>query len=59
VKFFGLQVAAAAIVAAYAFVVTWLILKILDRFEPVRVPDDIEAKGLDSEMQEEEAYILA
>jgi Amt family ammonium transporter len=58
-KFFGLQVAAAAIVAAYAFVVTWLILKILDRFEPVRVPDDVELKGLDSEMQEEDAYILA
>ena len=58
-KFFGLQVGAAAIVAVYSFVVTWLILKILDRFESVRVPDDVELKGLDTEMHEEDAYILA
>jgi Amt family ammonium transporter len=57
-KFFGIQVAAGAIVAAYAFAVTWLILKVLNRFEPVRVHDDVELKGLDSEMHEEEAYIL-
>ena len=58
-KFFGLQVGAAAIVAVYSFVMTWLILKILDRFEPVRVPDEVELKGLDTEMHEEDAYILA
>jgi ammonium transporter, Amt family len=58
-KFLGIQVGATALVAAYAFVMTWLILKVLDRFEPVRVPDDVERQGLDSEMHEEEAYILA
>jgi Amt family ammonium transporter len=58
VVFFGKQVAAALLVAAYAFVVTWLILKALNRFEPVRVPDDLELRGLDSEMGEEEAYVL-
>jgi ammonium transporter, Amt family len=58
VAFFGKQVAAALLVAAYAFVVTWLILKALNRFEPVRVPDDLELRGLDSEMGEEEAYVL-
>jgi Amt family ammonium transporter len=55
-SFFGKQVAAAALVAAYAFVMTWLILKFLDRFEAVRVPDEVEQLGLDSEMHESEAY---
>ena len=50
--------AAAALVAAYAFVVTWIILKVLNRFEPVRVPDSFELQGLDTEMEEEQAYIL-
>ncbi len=58
-RFFGIQVASAALVAAYAFVVTWLILKVLNRFEPIRVPDAVELKGLDTEMDEEEAYILS
>ena len=56
--FFGKQVAAACLVAAYAFVVTYLILKILDRFERVRVPDEMELAGLDSELEEDQAYIL-
>jgi Amt family ammonium transporter len=56
--FFGKQVAAAALVAAYAFAMTWLILKGLNRFESVRVPDEVELQGLDTEMREQEAYIL-
>ena len=56
--FLGIQIGAVAIVAVYAFVMTWLILKVLDRFEPVRVPDEVEQQGLDSEMREEEAYFL-
>lgn len=56
--FFGKQVAAALLVAAYAFGVTWLILKVLNRFEPVRVPDAVEQAGLDTEIEEEEAYVL-
>ena len=44
------------IVGAYAFVVTWLILKVIDRFQPVRVPDDIEQRGLDTQLHGEEAY---
>jgi Amt family ammonium transporter len=58
VSFFGKQVAAAALVAAYAFVATWVILKVLNRFEEVRVPDEVEMQGLDSEMREQSAYIL-
>ena len=57
-SFLGKQVAAAALVAVYAFAVTWIILKVLNRFEPVRVPDSIELQGLDTEMEEEQAYIL-
>lgn len=56
--FFGKQVAAAVLVAVYAFVVTWIILKVIDHFEPVRVPDAMELAGLDTEMQEQTAYEL-
>ena len=56
--FFGKQVAAAVFVAVYAFGVTWLILKILNHFEPVRVPDTVELAGLDTEIEEEQAYSL-
>jgi len=54
--FLGIQIAAVAIVGAYSFVVTWLILKIINIFEPVRVPDEIEQRGLDSQLHGEEAY---
>jgi Amt family ammonium transporter len=56
--FFVKQVAAALLVAGYAFAMTWLILKTLNRFEPVRVPDAVERDGLDTEMSEELAYDL-
>jgi Amt family ammonium transporter len=56
--FFGAQVAAVAIVAAYAFVVTWLLLKLIDRFQTVRVPDEVERRGLDTQLHGEEAYVL-
>ena len=56
--FLGKQIAAALLVAVYAFVVTFIILKVLDRFEPVRVPDSVEQAGLDTKLEEEQAYIL-
>jgi len=40
--FFGKQIAAAIFVAVYAFVVTWVILKVINYFEPIRVPDEVE-----------------
>jgi Amt family ammonium transporter len=55
---FGKQVAAAALVAVYAFVLTWVILKALDHFEPVRVPDSVELAGLDTELEEPDAYVF-
>jgi ammonium transporter, Amt family len=57
-KFFGVQVLTVLIVGAYSFVVTWAILKVINRFQPVRVPDDVELKGLDSELHGEAAYTL-
>jgi Amt family ammonium transporter len=54
--FLGVQVLAVLIVGAYSFVVTWLILKIINISEPVRVPDEIEQRGLDSQLHGEEAY---
>jgi len=57
-KFFGIQVGSALFVAAYSLGVTWLILKVLNWFEPVRVPDAEELEGLATEMLEREAYIL-
>jgi Amt family ammonium transporter len=57
-SFLGIQIGASAIVAVYAFVVTWLILKVLDRFSPVRVSDEVELGGLDKELHGEDAYIL-
>ncbi len=55
---FGKQVVAAVFVAAYAFVLTWVILKVLDRFESVRVPDAVELAGLDTELEEPDAYVF-
>jgi Amt family ammonium transporter len=57
-SFFGKQVCAALLVAAYAFVVTWIILKVLNHFEPIRVPDSVELAGLDTELEEPEAYVF-
>jgi Amt family ammonium transporter len=57
--FLGKQVAASALVAAYAFGLTWIILKVLNRFEAIRVPDAVELEGLDTELEEEQAYILS
>jgi ammonium transporter, Amt family len=57
-RFLGIQVAAVAIVASYSFAATWIILKILDRFERVRVPDAVELRGLDTEIHGEAAYVL-
>jgi ammonium transporter, Amt family len=56
--FFGKQVAAALITAVYSFGITFLILKFLNIFGSVRVPDSVEMRGLDSELHGEEAYVL-
>lgn len=55
--FFGKQVAAAALVSAFSFGMTWLILKVLNHFEAVRVPDELELAGLDTDFEEQEIYV--
>lgn len=58
VRQFGVQVLAAVLAAVFAFSLTWLILKIMNHFRPVRVPDAVELKGLDEEQFGEQAYTL-
>jgi Amt family ammonium transporter len=44
------------IAGAYAAIVTWIILKILDAAMGLRVPEDAEREGLDVSLHGEEAY---
>ena len=53
---FGAQLLAAVIALVYAFGVTFLILKVINMFAPVRVPEHIEAAGLDEDLHGEAAY---
>jgi Amt family ammonium transporter len=55
---FGVQFLAAVFAMLYSFGLTWLILKLVNLFEPVRVPDSVEVKGLDEGIFGEEAYTL-
>jgi ammonium transporter, Amt family len=55
---FGVQLFAAVFTAAFGFGMTWLILKIMNFFSPVRVPDEVEVNGLDEGQFGETAYVL-
>jgi Amt family ammonium transporter len=57
-SFFGWQVMTAVVVATYAFVATYLILRLINLFGPIRVPDSVELKGLDAAEFGESAYDL-
>ena len=48
----------AVVVAAYAFVATFLILKAINYFDPIRVPDAAQMTGLDETEFGETAYDL-
>jgi Amt family ammonium transporter len=50
------QIASTAAVAAVAFVLTWVIAKVLDRLIGLRVTDREELQGLDLTQHEESAY---
>jgi Amt family ammonium transporter len=56
--FFVWQVVTAVVVAAYAFVATFLILKAINFFDPIRVPDAAQMQGLDETEFGETAYDL-
>lgn len=53
---FGIQLFATIFASVYAFVVTYLILKVVNYFMPVRVSEEEEEKGLDICIHNEEAY---
>ena len=54
-----MQLLGVLITGVYSFVVTFLILKVLNVFEPVRVSEEVEAAGLDQVLHGETAYDLA
>ncbi|MGC7870629.1 ammonium transporter [Desulfosporosinus sp. SYSU MS00001] len=54
---FLIQLLGVAFTALYAFGVTYLILKIINVFESVRVPKEVEIKGLDVTLHGETAYL--
>ena len=56
VAFFGKQCAAVAISSIWAFAFTYGMLWLIDRITPVRVDAAAEERGLDVELQGEEAY---
>jgi Amt family ammonium transporter len=53
---FGVQILGVAIAAIYAFVVTYGIWQLVNRFQPVRVTKEIELAGLDRALHGEVAY---
>lgn len=53
---FLIQLAAVAIASSYAFIVTYLILKVVNIFVPVRVSSAEEMEGLDAAIHKEVAY---
>ncbi len=54
----GVQVFAVAVVAAFAFAGSYLLLKLVDVFSPLRVSAEEEDAGLDMSQHGEEAYNL-
>jgi Amt family ammonium transporter len=54
----GVQVLAVVVSSLYAGGATWLILKLVDRFVGLRVPEAEEIRGLDASLHGEPAYQL-
>ena len=55
--FFFKQTVAALGAAAYGFVFTWVMLKLINLFTPVRVTEKEESQGLDETLHGEQAYV--
>src|SRR5437870_3035175 len=58
-EFFFKQLAAVVGSSVWAFGFTYGMLWLIDRLTPVRVAEDVEAKGLDAGLHQEEAYVGA
>ncbi len=56
VRQFLVQCAGVAICGVYSFVVTYVMLKVINVFTPVRVPEEVERTGLDVALHGETAY---
>ena len=56
VRQFLVQCAGVAICSVYSFVVTYAMLKVINIFTPVRVPEEVERTGLDVALHGETAY---
>jgi Amt family ammonium transporter len=54
----GIQVLAVAVVSAFAFIGSYLLLRLVDVFSPLRVSAKEEDEGLDMSQHGEEAYNL-
>lgn len=55
---FLMQLLGVAATAVYAFLLTWLILAVLNRISPVRVSLEDEQRGLDESLHGERAYTM-
>jgi Amt family ammonium transporter len=55
-KLLGLQALACVATAAYAAIVTWVLLKLIDQLIGLRVPEQDEREGLDTTQHGEEGY---
>ena len=53
---FGVQFLAVAIVAVYASIITYAILKVLDSLGVLRVSEVVQKEGLDTALYGEQAY---
>jgi Amt family ammonium transporter len=53
---FWIQLFAVVFTGVYSFIVTFAILKVLNKFEPVRVSEEAEIEGLDAALHGESAY---
>jgi len=54
--FFGVEILAAVVTAAYAFAMTWVLAKVVDRTIGLRVSPEVEDQGLDLALHAETAY---
>jgi len=58
-SFFVKELVGAGVGVAWAFIVTYVLLWVINKVTPVRVSDDAERAGLDSALHGEKAYISA
>lgn len=57
-QFFLVEIGAVIFTAAYAFVISYALLKLINYITPVRVADEVQNFGLDIELHGEHAYYI-